>query len=114
MALPEGEHDEAVVARAERVRVLEREVDEAVARADGVRLLVVAVGLERDARAGEDVEDLLLGALEMQRRRPASGIDRIRFTPTVIELSPVSDCQDAAMWPARAEASTSSQCVITR
>ena len=39
MPLAEGEHDEPVVAGADRVRVLEREVDEAVARADRVRLL---------------------------------------------------------------------------
>ena len=73
-ALAEGEHVQAV-RPPERVRVLEREVDDAVAGADLVADGVLALPLHRDARAPEDVEDLLLGALEVERRRPHPGID---------------------------------------
>ena len=75
-ALPEREHVEPVGPGLQRVRVLEREVDEAVAGAhlvaDGIAL---ALPLHGDARAAEHVEDLLLGALEMERRRPHAGVD---------------------------------------
>src|SRR5439155_7941696 len=64
-ARAEGEHVEAVVTAAERVCLVEVLVDDAVARPDLVRLLVHP----RDARAAEDVEDLLGLAVHMGRRR---------------------------------------------
>src|SRR4051794_18755217 len=51
-------------------------MDEAVTRRDGVRLLRASVSLVGDTGSGEDVKDLLLGALEMQRRGPAARVDR--------------------------------------
>ena len=75
-ALPEGEHVEPVGPGLQRVRVLERKMDEAVARAHLVAdRVALALPLHGDARAAEDVEDLLLGAFEMERRRPHPGID---------------------------------------
>lgn len=68
---PEGEHVEPVVAGAERVRLPAGEMDEAVSRPDLVGLLL----LERDTRPGEHVEDLLLGRLPVQGRRPLARID---------------------------------------
>ena len=76
VTLPEREHDEPLVPRADRVRVLEREVNEAVALPHGEGTLRVAVPLIRDPGAREDVEDLLLRALEMERRRPPARLDR--------------------------------------
>ena len=70
-ALPEREHVEPVGPGLERVGVLEREVHEAVARAHLVAHgIAFALPLDGDARAAEDVEDLLLGAFEVERRRP--------------------------------------------
>ena len=58
--LAEGEDVEAFRACLQRVRVLEREMDEAVARSDRVGGLLRPVPLDGDARPAEDVEDLLL------------------------------------------------------
>ena len=46
VALPEREHDEAVVPGTDRVRELTREMGEAVARPDGERLFLLSVPLE--------------------------------------------------------------------
>ena len=86
MPLAEGQHHELLVAGTDRVGMLERTVDQAVAGADRERSLLVTLGLVREARPREDVEDLLLRALEMQRGRPAAGSTEMRWTPTVIEL----------------------------
>src|SRR6185312_13321604 len=64
------------VARLQRVGVLEREMHQAVTRAHCIPLEAVAVVLNGDPVAGEHVEDLLLRALEMQRRAPTAGLDR--------------------------------------
>ena len=59
-----------------------------------------AVPLDGDARAREDVEDLLLRRLEVQRRRPlARARSGSAAHPTQLDRSPVSDCQSAAMCP---------------
>ncbi len=76
MAVAEREHDETVVACADRVRMLEREVHETVTGADLERLFFLAVPLHGHACPRDDEEDLLLGAFEMERRRPMTGIDR--------------------------------------
>ena len=47
-------------------------MDEAITGADRERLLLATRRLKGDARTGEDVEDLLLRALEMERRREAA------------------------------------------
>ena len=74
-SLAEGEDVETVRPRLQRVRVHERQVDEAVARPHLVALLGRSDSLDADARPVEDEEDLLVGALEMQRRRPLPGSD---------------------------------------
>src|SRR4029078_9712782 len=45
---------------------------ETIAWPDGKRVLLVADALHRDARAGQDEEDLLLPALEGERGRPGA------------------------------------------
>ena len=71
-ALPEREHVEPVGPGLERVRVLEREVHEAVARAAprSRRESPSPSHCTETPEPAEDVEDLLLGALEVERRRP--------------------------------------------
>ena len=69
-ARPEREHVEPVVAGAEGVRLL-HDVDDAVARAYRERSVV----LQANARAAEDVEDLLFGCLPVIGRRPLPRID---------------------------------------
>src|SRR5262245_2918728 len=75
-ALAEGEHVEPIRTRQQRVAALEREVQEAVS---GMHLIggvvALALPLDRDSRPAEHVEDLLLGALEVEGRRPLPGID---------------------------------------
>ena len=67
VTLPEREDIEPVVPRLERVCVLEREMDQAVACTHLVSGgLLARLGLDRDARPAEDVEDLLLGPFEMR------------------------------------------------
>ena len=81
-ALPEREDVEPVRTGLERVRVLEREVHEAVAGANLVAdRIALAFPLHGDTRAAEDVEDLFLGALEVERRRPHPGIDLDALEP---------------------------------
>jgi hypothetical protein len=61
--------------RDDGMRLLAGAVDEAVAGADLVRRLDLAVVLPREPRAGEDKEDLLLAALHVQRRRAGARLD---------------------------------------
>src|SRR5919197_1561341 len=67
----EREHIEALVAGDERVRLLAREMDEAVTGTDLVRLAL----LPRQPGAAEDPEDLLLFALRVNRRRAFAAQD---------------------------------------
>jgi hypothetical protein len=69
LAHPEGEHVEAVRACDERVRLLLDEVREAVSLPKLVRPVLLAVPLPRKAGAAKDVVDLLLGELDVERRR---------------------------------------------
>ena len=62
---------EPVVAGPQRVRPGARRMDDAVAGPDLVDLPV----LPGEAGAAEDVDDLLLGALDVRRRRPLAGVD---------------------------------------
>jgi hypothetical protein len=71
LALPVGEHVEALGPRTQRVGVLLRQVDEHVALADLEDFAV----LPRDPGAAEDEEDLLLGTFGMRRGRPLAGVD---------------------------------------
>ncbi len=73
--LAERQDVDPVVASLQRMGVLERQVDDAVARTHVVPERVLALPLDGDARSREDVEDLLLSALEVERRRPHAGID---------------------------------------
>jgi hypothetical protein len=57
------------------VRFLAGEVDEAVARADLERHVLVADALPRKAGAREDEEDLLLVGFDVKRRRALAGVD---------------------------------------
>ena len=70
-ALAERQHVQGLVAGDERVRARVRAVDEAVARAHVVRLSRPP----REAAAREHVEDLLLGAVVVCRRRPPARLD---------------------------------------
>ena len=97
VALPEGEHVEPAVARLQRVGVLEREMHEAVTRAHRIPLDAVAVVLNGDPVAGEHVEDLLLRALEMQRRAPTAGLDRDALDADGDRVGPVSERHVAAI-----------------
>ncbi len=77
-SLPEREHVEPVGPGLERVGALERQMDEAVACAHLVADRVLALALpplDGDARAAEHVEDLLLCALEVERRGPLPRVD---------------------------------------
>ena len=91
--LAEGEHDEPVGPGAERVRVLEREVDEAVAGADRERLLRIAVPLHarrpspRGRRRSPPPSPRGGAASPTCRGRSGCAARRARR-----ERSPVSDC----------------------
>src|SRR5712691_4077301 len=75
MTLAEREHVEAFRPGSQRVRVLRRKMDEAISGTDLERLGLLTVPLQRDPRAAEDVEDLLLRVFEMERRRPRARVD---------------------------------------
>ncbi len=70
LPLPVGEHLEPVGARAQRVCLPLRKMDEDVVRAYLVDLAV----LPGDPRAGQDEEDLLFRAFGVSGRRPLAGI----------------------------------------
>src|SRR6266550_8915852 len=65
LARAERDHVEAVVTGADRVRLVRALVDDAVALADLVRVVVE----QRQSRAAEDIEDLLGITVDMRRRR---------------------------------------------
>src|SRR5436190_4722897 len=69
--LAEREHLEAAVTGAEGMRLAPRRVHEAVA---GTHLVGLAV-LPREPRPGEDEEDLLVGAVDVRRRRDLAGAE---------------------------------------
>ena len=75
---------------------------------------LLAVALQRDAGAAEHEEDLLLGVLQVEGRRPAPAGDPDPLHAHGDGPSPVSDCQSPQMWPSsRRTTVTSSQCAIT-
>ena len=67
-AEPEREHVETVRPRHERVRLLASEMDEAIASAHLVGRVPLPFPLPRKPRPAEDVEDLLLLVLGVERR----------------------------------------------
>ena len=71
LALSEGQHVEPGGTGSERVRLLLRYMDEAVAFGDLVDLPI----LPRDAGSSEHEKDLLLSAFDVRRRRPLAGVD---------------------------------------
>ena len=72
---PEGEHVDPLRARDDAMRLLLGEVDEAVAGADLVGRELLTVPLPRQAGSAEHVENLLLVALHVDRRRAFARVD---------------------------------------
>ena len=75
--LPEREHVHRLVARDQRVRTAAREVHQAVAGTHLVRL----PRAPRQAAAGQDVEDLLLGTVIVRRGGPGAGLEAQAVEP---------------------------------
>ena len=108
--LAEGEHVEAAWPCNQRVVLLGDTVDDRVARMHLVRLAV----LPRQAAASEDVEDLLLVELDMDRRGTSARIDLSRATPTrFVPAACPRSMRSSCIGPRRrSRASTSSQWTI--